>query len=794
MKKKNIIFILASLVVLGNCLVVINELCNDNDDLPVNSDKENDILSEEVSISEDLSIDVSNSDLINEPEVEYETVSQGIFRFKGPSVSIYAPNYTEDIEIPSSYRYKGEVFDVTHIESNISNASKLIIGDSIKSINMDRISPSSNIEYEVSENNQYFSSIDGVLYSKDKKDLIAYPRKKEFDNSYLNNVVNIGKKVFSRKKLLGKSIILPDSIETIGEGAFANCYVNNITFSNNLKEIGKEAFSINCISELKLPDSLLYVREGAFSLSSNLQSIYIGKNTQLDVSFSRCYSLKNISVHEDNPYYSSIDNVLYSKDKKTLIIYSGGLGNTRYEVIPECEKIEDASNSRNLTFDMSKSKVTEIADYAFSLSSGINPIFSNCLKSIGTQAFYNCHITSIDLPESLLYIGDMAFYENSLQEVIIPSNVVILGQSCFANNDLSTIYIPASVKEINVKFVSGNRNLTDIIIDENNLYYCMVSGVLYTKDLKKLIMYPSYLNGESYSVVEGCEYIEPYAFNNAKFTSIKLPNSLLVIDEYAFINCTEVKALDIPNSVNLIKERAFSKCKSLESVTLPNGLTEISNYLFSECYNLKEIVIPESVKTIGDYAFDCCSMLTNITLSNNLETIGNSAFRNCVLINRLNLPESLISIGDDAFYDCEIEYIYIPSSLETIGANAFDYGFAKEINVSNENKYYTSIDGNLYSKDVTILYAYAFGKNAGSFYIPRSVITIKEGAFSNEDNVNSLDDLYVGINVIYFEYQFIAYDINIYTEHSHIPLTWSYFEEGLFHPKINYYFNLVFSE
>ena len=220
MKKKSIIFLLASLVVFSNCLVVINELCKDNDNsnnLEVNSDKENDILSEEVSISEDLSIDVSNSDLINEPEVEYETVSQGMFKFNGPSVSIHAPSYTGTIEIPSSYTYKDEVFVVTHIESNYSDASKLIIGDTIKSINMNYVHSSYILEYEVSENNQYFSSIDGVLYSKDKKDLIAYPRKKEFDNSYLNNVVNIGYRAFYHKDLLGKAVVLPNSIETIGE-------------------------------------------------------------------------------------------------------------------------------------------------------------------------------------------------------------------------------------------------------------------------------------------------------------------------------------------------------------------------------------------------------------------------------------------------------------------------------------------------------------------------------------------------------------------------------------------------
>lgn len=798
MKKKSIIFMLASLVVFSNCLVIINELCKDDDNsnnLEVNSDKENDILSEEVSISEDLSIDVSNSDSsidINEPEIEYETVSQGMFKFNGPSVSIYAPNYNEEIEIPSSYTYKGEVYEVTHIESNYSDASKLIIGDSIKSINMDYVYSSSIIEYEVSENNQYFSSVDGVLYSKDKKDLIAYPYTKEFDISYLNNVVNIGYRAFYHKDLLGKAVVLPNSIETIGEGAFAYCNVNNITFSNNLKEIGKDAFFHNYISELKLPDSLMYVRESAFSVSNILQSIYIGKNTYLDNGLAGADLLKNIDVHEDNPYYSSIDNVLYSKDKKTLIFYPTGLQNTIYEVIPECERIERVNISGTLTFDMSKSNVIEIADYAFNFSSGINPIFSDCLKSIGTQAFYNCHIASIDLPESLLYIGDMAFAENSLQEVIIPSNVVILGQSCFANNNLSTIYIPASVKEIKAKFISNNKNLSSIVIDENNQYYCMVDNVLYTKDKKELIMYPSHCNDRYYKVIKGCEIIGPYAFNNASIVMIELPFSLLVIDEYSFNGCESLTDMVIPDSVNTINQYAFYHCKSLENVALPDNLIEISSHLFSDCYSLKSIDIPDSVETIGDYAFNNCYNLRDVKLSNNLKTIASHAFNECDLSSSIDLPEGLLSIGNSAFSGCSISSIYVPSSLETLGIGAFDYTKVAEINVSEDNNYYLSIDGNLYSKDATILYAYALYKNELSFIIPKSVTTIKEGAFTSPYSSCDLTNLYVGNNVLYFEYQFINYELNIYIEGSEIPATWAILEEGYF-SSVKYYYNHDFS-
>jgi len=133
---------------------------------------------------------------------------------------------------------------------------------------------------------------------------------------------------------------------------------------------------------------------------------------------------------------------------------------------------------------------------------------------------------------------------------------------------------------------------------------------------------------------------------------------------------------------------------------------------------------------------DYNTTLTSLTLPKTLKSIANSAFYNCRSLSSVTMYDSLISIGDNAFNSCySLTYIEIPKNVTNIASNAFiDCIKILEYNVSSENYYYTSLDGVIYNKDMSVLFAYPKAKT-GSFSIPATVISIGNSAFDHCTNL-----------------------------------------------------------
>lgn len=160
---------------------------------------------------------------------------------------------------------------------------------------------------------------------------------------------------------------------------------------------------------------------------------------------------------------------------------------------------------------------------------------------------------------------------------------------------------------------------------------------------------------------------------------------------------------------------------------IEEGVTSIGNWAFSWS-DLRSISISDTVERIGDYAFDVC-YLTEITLPDKLKSIGDYAFCSCYFA-EVKLPYSLVSIGAHAFQSGEFSSIYILSNVTYIGENAFSPSYAlTEITVSSENSSFISVDGVLYSSDMTKLICYPCKKAGASYSVPDSVTAMSIGVF-----------------------------------------------------------------
>lgn len=175
-------------------------------------------------------------------------------------------------------------------------------------------------------------------------------------------------------------------------------------------------------------------------------------------------------------------------------------------------------------------------------------------------------------------------------------------------------------------------------------------------------------------IPEGVKTIGNDAFfdaNKSKITSIKLPNSLKSIEDYAFKGIA-LKSIEIPDTVNELGESAFYSCTQLKSIKLSSGLTKLSKNLFDGCTKLTDVTIPDSVTIIESDCFYECYGLKSIKLPNTLKELGGGAFFDCKNLTDITIPDGVTTIGESCFYGCGISTITVPDSVTSISGNLFD--------------------------------------------------------------------------------------------------------------------------
>ena len=292
-----------------------------------------------------------------------------------------------------------------------SSLTSITIPDSVTSIGWDAFDGCEKLtQINVDTANTVYSSVNGVLFSKDKTELIRYPEGKA-DTSYAipNGVTNIGDWAFHDCNSL-TSITIPNSVTSIGTMAFCGCSsLTSITIPGSVTSIGDDAFHV-------------------------------------------CRKLNQINVDTANTAYSSVNGVLFNKEKTKLIRYPIGKADTSYS-IPD--------------------GVTSIGDDAFSWCSSLTGItIPNGVTSIGDSAFYRCSsLTSITIPDGVTRIDSNAFqYCRSLTSITIPDSVTYISAEAFDGCDSlkAAYYLGFSEQWAEVSIAWGNYCLTNHIVFKSN--------------------------------------------------------------------------------------------------------------------------------------------------------------------------------------------------------------------------------------------------------------------------------------------------------------------------------------
>ena len=421
------------------------------------------------------------------------------------------------------------------------------------------------------------------------------------------------------------------------------------------------------------------------------------------------------------------------------------------------------------------------------------------VNGIGTETKSKFEIPSIYNDKPVKEIAQSAFANNIVTEVSIPSSITTFGNGAF-NKLLKSVNYNGTIQEWcsisfgysnnplarGAKLYFNNELFTELVLTDENITKIGDSAFQGCTSLEKVVLSDKVKSVGSYAFFQcsnlkvleignGVTTTDSFAFAYcSSLTTVSLGNTISKIGYCGFSACSALENIEIPANVTEIVDGAFSNCSSLVEVVIPDKITSINSTTFSKCSNLQTVKLGKSVKSIADNAFTSCSMLKEFQIGENtyfavldgvlydaakttliqyplgkevnefaipdgVQTIGKNAFRESEL-SAISLPETVKAINADAFSYCKnLLSIHIPASITTIDPAAFSYCTSLlEITVDENNNSYCSVDGNLYSKDKTVLCQYALGKKATSFEIPETVTTIANSAFKGCVNLSSV--------------------------------------------------------
>ena len=507
-------------------------------------------------------------------------------------------------------------------------------------------------------------------------------------------------------------IFYPESVKTIGKGAFRYCIsLEGYTIPNHISTVGSNAFE-NCekLASVVVKPSVTSIGNGAFN---------------------GC---------------TSLTGVVFEESEETLKLGYGSAGSN------------SSLQGKGLFIDCPLQSVFigRPLSYSTDLQYGYSPFaynttiteahFGNPVKAIQLYLFYGCKEFSTleynaDCKPTAIENYAFAGGCKGLTSIDIPATVTTIGAGAFKDCEkLENIVIKPAVTSIGNYAFNGCTAMTQVVIDDGegtlSLGYGSDSGNSNT--LGKGLFSDSPLN--AVYIGRNINYNPLQRYGDSPFTNISSIKFFTFGDNVTIINaqllrgCSSIEKLTIPNKVTDIGKSAFINCSGLTEIKLSNNLKTIDSYVFYGCSQLNELILPSTLTSIGDYAFYGCAKFTEMEIPSAVSSIGNYAFSGCTGITNIKIEdgEEVLSLGYGAssgeayglFKDCPLEELYLGRTLDYKIKSDGSYGYSPFYKKETLSKITVG------TKVSSLPYCIFFGSAIEELYVPSSVRTV-HSSFAN---------------------------------------------------------------
>ena len=525
----------------------------------------------------------------------------------------------------------------------------------------------------VQKGNSHFASKDGVLFDDSGSTLVAFPA------------------------AYGDAYSIPKGTVTIGQYAFAYGQIREIDLAG-VQSVADYAFLQAAVETLILPDSVTSIGKGAFASMGHLTQLSIGSGlTRIpEETFSDAVALKTVTIPNTitsigkHAFSGSGLESIFFEEESTLTSIGGF-------AFADCRL-------KGIDIPASVIVVDDNAFYGDSWLARVGFADDAALQTIGQYAFAGCwELKTMELPDGLRTIGRFAFRESGLTTLTLPAGLTELGDGAFALcNNLSALTVDSG----NTAFCAVDGVLYTLDLKTLHTYPAGREGAYYTLESNTQTIAPWAFAGANAlvsaqlpdSLVQLSEYGFAYC---SQLRYLYIPENVVNIGRYCFaadwnlhsVSFAEnakmerisygsfaycgITSFTVPANVSTMAQYAFANCPYLTDITFAenSSLESLPAYLFESCGNLESIVFQpgSALSNLQAHALHGMDKLTIVDFGNTqLANIDNFAFYSCNQLSALTLPETVTNIGRYAFYGCEsLTELTVPESIEHIGSYAF---------------------------------------------------------------------------------------------------------------------------
>ena len=593
----------------------------------------------------------------------------------------------ENVVIPDTVRFGAKYYPVTSVKENAAiGAATVTLGKNIASLGTGWAADTVK-SVQVADGNANFATASGILYAKDGWTFAFVPKELTGEITIPDGVTDIPADILRGRNGI-TAVILPDTLLSVGKGAFAGC---------------------EGIESITLP----FVGEKADGSGATHFGYIFGANSD---SYNSQYvpsSLVRVTLTGDALYAYAF----YGCDHIESVTLPEGLTVIPQSAFNGCT----ALSSVNIP-----TSVTEIGDDAFSSCSSLKTVEYYGTGRVATIAFRFCTALEKIVFPNISYF-DTSFYVpfdgcTSLVAAEVPANVIsslpdtvltltvtkgeLNSLSLYSDNEwidrttLETVIISADVTRVAVGAFDGCANLETVTIDPDNTF-CFGDGkIVVTRD--GALIYA--VSAAELTLPESVKTISSFGEDIAAvLKELRLPASLTALDIGLFDTFTQLTTIGVSeaNPVYYAEGNCLVQKDDRTVVlggcdaTLPDDVVSIGSYAFAG-RGITSIAIPDNVLRIEHRAFENCAALTSVILNDTLEYLGECAFIGCDALNYTEhggarylgsadntymlLAEGGASaeihpatrmIGPMAFMSAKMRSVVIPDSVKIIGGSAF---------------------------------------------------------------------------------------------------------------------------